>query len=118
MRANVSPSDVVVNDTFADAGIWAPYKADVRILVHRSFDDAAAADARALVLANVGRLDQVPAAAQAACALRARYVYYGAANAAWQVRTFPPLEELRASAALQTAYEAGKATVFRVRLNC
>ena len=27
LRANAEPDGVVVNDTFADAGIWAPYKA-------------------------------------------------------------------------------------------
>jgi len=118
LRAHVSASDVVVNDTFADAGIWAPYKAGVRILFYRSTDDAATRAARQLVLENVGRLDEVPSAAAAACALHADYVYYGAANAAWQVRSFPPLEELRRSAGLEAVFEEGGATVFRINLTC
>jgi hypothetical protein len=44
MRAHVGPDDVVVNDTFSDAGIWAPYKAGARILFYRSVDDAATAE--------------------------------------------------------------------------
>jgi hypothetical protein len=118
MRAHLSASDVVINDTFSDAGIWAPYKAGVRILFYRSADDPATAASRQLVLDNVARLDRVPAAAQAACGLHADYVYYGAANAAWQVRTFPPVDALRASPALQLAFEHGKARVFKVVLNC
>jgi uncharacterized protein DUF6541 len=118
LRSHASASDVVVNDTFADAGIWAPYKAGVRILFYRSVDDPATAAARQLVLQNVGRLGEVPEAAAADCSLGADYVYYGAANAAWQVRSFPPLEELRRSASLETVFEQGEATVFRVKLNC
>jgi uncharacterized protein DUF6541 len=118
LSAHVAPDDIVVNDTFADAGIWAPYKAGVRIMFYRSFDDAATASARSLVLSNIAQLDQVPTAADAVCSLRARYVYYGAANAAWQVRSFPPVAELRASTALETAFQQSGATVFRIRLNC
>jgi hypothetical protein len=118
MRANVQPGEAVVNDTYADAGIWAPYKAGVAILFHRSYDDQATAPERQLVLANISRLEQVPAAQAAACAVGARYVYSGAVNAAWQVRTFPPVQELQASAALEQVFQQGKATVFKIRLSC
>jgi hypothetical protein len=118
MREHVQPGEVVVNDTFADAGIWAPYKAGVAILFYRSVADPATADERQLVLQNVARLDQVPEAAAAACELHARYVFYGAANAGWQVRTFPPIEELRRSTALEEVFNSGKSSVFRTTLNC
>jgi hypothetical protein len=118
MRANVGPDDVVVNDTFADAGIWAPYKAGVRILFYRSFDNGATVSSRALVLQNVARLEESPEAMAAACSLNARYVYSGAANAAWQVRTFPPVDVLEGSTALQEVFRQGEARVFRMRLNC
>jgi hypothetical protein len=118
MRANVQPGEVVVNDTFADAGIWAPYKAGVEILFHRSFDDPATSAERQAVLENISRLDQVPEARAAVCALGARYVYSGAANAAWQARTFPPIEELQASIALEQVFQQGRATVFKIRLTC
>ena len=118
MRTNVPDSATVVNDTFADAGIWAPYKAGVRILFYRSSNDTDMAAERQLVLDNITRLDQNPEAAAAACALGAKWVYYGAANAAWQVRAFPPLEEFLASAALEQAFRQGDATVFRINLDC
>jgi hypothetical protein len=118
MRAHVQPGEIVVNDTYADAGIWAPYKAGVAILFYRSSGDPATDEQRQLVVNNVARLEQNPEAAAAACALGARYVYYGAANAAWQERTFPPIEELQASAALEQVFQQGNATVFRINLNC
>jgi hypothetical protein len=114
----VAPDDGVVNDTFADAGIWAPYKAGVRILFYRSAEDAATAEQRQLVLENVAHLEQNPAAAAAACALNARYVYDGAANSGWQKRTFPPIEELRGSAALREVFAAGDAAVFAINVGC
>jgi hypothetical protein len=118
MRQHVGAGEIVVNDTFADAGIWAPYKAGVDILFHRSVDDPATAAARQLVLDNVAQLDRQPDAATAACALGAKYVYYGAANAGWQNRTFPPLEDLRTSTALEEVFDHGNAAVFRIKLNC
>ena len=118
LRQNVQSDDVVVNDTFADAGIWAPYKAGVRILMYRSVSDRATMDERRLIEAHVADLDQSPEAAAAACALNARYVYRGAENAAWQVRTFPPLAQLRSSPALQEVFTQGDAAVFRINLNC
>jgi hypothetical protein len=118
MRANVGPSDVVVNDSYADAGIWAPYKAGVQILVGRTYSDPDAEDARQLMVANVAHLESDPSAAAAACALNGRYVYYGAANTQWQPRTFPPIEELQASSALQQVFAQGKAAVFAIKLAC
>jgi hypothetical protein len=118
LQANVRPGEVVVNDTYADAGIWAPYKAGVEIMFYRSVSDPSTLDARQLVLDNVASLDQNPAAATAACALNARYVYYGAANTAWQSRAFPPLENLRNSAALAEVFAHGYAAVFAIKSAC
>jgi hypothetical protein len=118
LRANVRPGEVVVNDTYADAGIWAPYKAEVPIIFYRSESDPGTEAARQLVLANVGRLEDSPEAEAAACALNARYVYYGAANAAWQARAFPPVEELDTSSALEKVFESGESKVYRVRPIC
>jgi hypothetical protein len=118
MRQNVSSDAVVVNDTFADAGIWAPYKAGVRILVYRGIDDPATSEQRALVVANVAHLEKEPAPRAVACTFNAGYVYRGAANAAWQVRSFPPLEELRSASALDEVFALGQAAVFRIVLPC
>jgi hypothetical protein len=118
MRANVGPDDVVVNDTYADAGIWAPHKAGVKILLYRTTNDPAMANQRNLVLMNIGDLENNPEAATAACELHARYVYYGAANTAWQARLFPPIEELRSSPALEQVFGQGEAAVFAIKVPC
>jgi hypothetical protein len=118
LRQHAEPGSVLANDTFADAGIWAPYKAGLPILFYRSTSNPATAAAREFVLANISRLDQSPAAAAAACALNVRYVYYGAANSGWQPRTFPPVDELRTSPALEVAFAQGHALVLRIRQRC
>ncbi len=118
MRAHVAPGDVVVNDTFGDAGIWAPYKAGVRILFYRSVDDQSTALQRQLVLENVTALDQNPEAAAAACALNARYLYSGAANPGWQGRLLPPLEVLQAAPGLHEVFRQGDAAVFMLEPRC
>jgi hypothetical protein len=117
LSENRAPGEVLANDTYADAGIWAPYKAHVAILVYRSLDAPGTIEQRTTILANITQLDRQPALA-AACALNVRYVYYGAEHSAWQERTFPSVEELRASTGLEEAYSHGQAVVFRTRLPC
>jgi hypothetical protein len=116
LRQHARPDEVLANDGFADAGIWAPYKADVRILEYRSFSNPSTPADRELVKEHVAELDRDPAAAAAGCRLNVRYVYHGAQNSAWQPRQFPPLEALRASAGLEEVFSSGDAVVFRVRL--
>jgi hypothetical protein len=110
---------LVVNDGFADAGIWVPYKIGLPILVERNpqrgSDDARA---RGLVFNNITQLDRVPEAQAAACSLHADYVYRGARESAWDARQFPPLETLRASPSLEEVFSSGEAVVFRTRLAC
>ena len=118
LRANAEPGAVLANDTFADAGIWAPYKAGVPILFYRASGDPETVEAGNLVLTNIARLDEVPDAAAAACKLNVRYVYRGAQDSNWQARSFPALQELRASRALQEVFNLGEASVFRTQLNC
>jgi hypothetical protein len=118
MRAHVGPDEVVVNDTFGDAGIWAPYKAGVKILFYRSVDDPTTAERRRLVLDNVASLDQHPEAAAAACALNATYVYTGAANSGWQERSLPPVEDLLNAPSLRLAFRQGDAAVFALEPTC
>jgi hypothetical protein len=116
LRQHASTSDVVANDGFADAGIWLPYKAGLRILEYRGFGNAGSAADRQLIQENVAGLDRNRAAAAAACRLNVRYVYRGAQNSAWQERQFPPLEALRASGGLEEVFSSGEAAVFRTRL--
>ena len=108
LRQHAAPGEVMVNDAFADAGIWAPYKAGVGILRYESFSDPATDAERRLIEENVAGLDRNPNAAAAACRLNVRYVYRGAQNSAWQ--------ELRASGGLEEVFSSGEAAVFRTRL--
>ena len=116
LRQHASPGEVLANDAFADAGIWAPYKAGVPILEYRGTANPSTLADRRLVEANVAELDRNREAAAAACRLNVRYVYYGAQNSAWQPRQFPPLETLRASTRLEQVFSSGEAVVFRTRL--
>jgi hypothetical protein len=117
LRENARTDEVLANDRFADAGIWAPYKAGVGLLWPRLMPPEEQ-DARALVLEHIAELDRNPSAAATACALHVTYVYYGARVSGWDERRFPPLDQLRASPALEEVYSHGDATVFRVRIGC
>ncbi len=118
LGANVQRGELVANDRSADAGIWAPEKAGVAILWPRALPDLGEPEQRALVLDNIGRLEDVPEASAAACRLNVRYVYSGAGTTAWDPRSFPPLDAMRQSTALTEAFRSGNAVVFRTRLNC
>jgi hypothetical protein len=114
LRQNAAPGTLLANDGFADAGIWAPYKAGLPVLIERSMPGAETA-ARQLVLDNVAHLERVP---EAVCALHVGYVYYGARSSQWDARRFPPLAELEVSPALAELFRSGDAAVFGVRLRC
>ena len=115
LRSQLRDGDVVANDTFADAGIWAPYKAGATILLYRSRSDVATAAARNMVISNIASLGEDPAVTAAACELGVRWVYYGAQASDWQRRAFPSLAELKASPGLEEAFSSGDATVFRTK---
>ncbi|MBI4492732.1 MAG: hypothetical protein HY690_08085 [Chloroflexi bacterium] len=117
LRQHAQPGEVLANDGSADAGLWAPYKAGVAVLVPRSIGGPGI-DAQRLVLANVAALERVPEARAAACGLGVRYVYRGAAGTAYEPRHFPSLEDLRRSTGLEQVFASGEAAIFRVRLAC
>lgn len=119
LREHARADEVLVNDGYADAGIWAPFKAGVLILLPRSAvlseDDRLA---RWLVINNVSRLENSPEATVAACARGVAFVYHGATSSEWDTRHFASLADLRASADLQEVFGQGDAVVFRTRLGC
>jgi hypothetical protein len=118
LREHATPGEVLANDGYADAGIWAPYKAGLPILLPRSAAmSPEELSRRTLILQNVGRLDQVAEAGAAACAEHVQYVYYGSRASAWDTRGFRR-DLLRASPALQDVFSQGGASVFQTRLNC
>ena len=98
LRDHAAGGEIVGNDTYADAGIWAPYKAGVSgLLVQRVPQETASAADRRLVFDNIGQLEASPEATAAACRLHLGYVYWGDRVSGWDQRRFPPLEELRGS---------------------
>ncbi len=122
LHENARPGEVLANDQMADAGIWAPFKAGVPVLVTRSGADS---PETRLILDNVHRLEDVPNAAAAACDARVRYVYYGAKSVhvvpgrpERLIRHYPPVAALQQSRALREVYRSGPASVFRVELPC
>jgi uncharacterized protein DUF6541 len=120
LRGHARPGEVLANDHYADTGIWAPFKAGVNVLMARDQPDDGSLPARSLVLDNIAKLEDVPAARAAACGLGVTYVYHGAQPpvAGWEPRQFPALETLRASAALEEVFSRGDAAIFRTRLDC
>jgi hypothetical protein len=117
LRAHASARALLVNDGYADAGIWAPYKAGVPVLLPR-WGPASGDPSRLLVWREILKLDQDPAAAAAACALHATYVYRGAHASEWDTRTFPSEDEMRAAPDLQEVFTSGEASVFALTLPC
>ena len=117
LRAHVGPGEVVANDLAGDAGIWAPYKADVQILLPRSAAGSVV-DARQPVLDNLLQLNSAPGAENTACALHVNYLFHGAAPRAFDERLFPDRSTLEQAADLQEVFAAGDATVFRIQLPC
>ena len=117
LRAHAAPGEVLVNDGYSDAGIWAPYKAGVPVLLPRWGPDASD-PARLLVWRNVLTLDRSTEAMAAACALNARYVYRGANASEWDARSFPSLGEMEAAPGLRRVFRSGEAGVFQILSVC
>jgi uncharacterized protein DUF6541 len=117
LRRNAEAGAVVINDGYADAGIWVPYKAGLPILLPRSASGDEMTSA-GVVIDNIARLDQVPGARVVVCARHAMYVYRGARVSEWDTRRFPSLAAMRASVALEEVFASGEAAVFRIQTRC
>jgi hypothetical protein len=117
LRQHASPGEVVVNDMAADAGIWAPYKAPVGILLPRSAPGPLFQD-RAPILANVLDLSASPNAQAQACALHVGYVYVGARTVPDDARQVPDRSRLERSPSLEEVFSSGRAAIFRIHLPC
>lgn len=116
LRTHVTSDEVVANDLSGDAGIWAPYKAGVQILLPRS----AAGDSaeREALLENLPRLDRSPIAENTACALKVGYVFHGAPPQAFDERVLPDRSALEAAPGLEEVFASGDAAIFRLDLPC
>jgi hypothetical protein len=109
--------DTLANDAAVDAGIWAPYKTGLPILLPRAAMESDTAE-RQIVRDNIASLNEIPSAHAAACQLGLRYVYYGSRVYADEVHHFPSPVVLARSDDLVEAFRSGDAVVFRTRLSC
>ncbi|MCA1648354.1 MAG: hypothetical protein LC797_23810, partial [Chloroflexi bacterium] len=116
LKQNARPGEMVANDHTVDAGIWAPYKADLPILLPRSSSAPNQLD-REAILTHIGDLNGTPAATAAVCAQHVGYVYYGAQTAG-DVRALPDRAALERAPALEEVFRSGEAAVFRIHLPC
>jgi hypothetical protein len=117
LKQNVRPGEMVANDQTIDAGIWAPYKAHVPILLPRSAPGTIRLD-REPVLAHVSDLTGAPGALATACALHLAYVYDGAQPTTADERALPDRAALERAPNLEQVFSSGQAAVFRIHLRC
>jgi hypothetical protein len=117
LRANALPGEMVINDAAADAGIWAPYKAGLAVLMPRSASGGLEAE-RGPILTNLLRLNASPAVMASACGLRADYVFAGSRRVADDAPALPERSQLEQTPALQEVFASGDTAVFRVNLPC
>jgi len=115
LKNNVQPGEMLANDQTVDAGIWAPYKADVPILLPRSGSDRLD---REPILAHVGDLSGTPSALAAACALHVGYLYYGGQPMSSDERALPDRATLERAPDLEEVFTSGEAAIFRIHLLC
>jgi hypothetical protein len=117
LQRNARAGDVLVNDNASDAGIWAPYKADMPILLPRS-GSGAQTEMRQGILEHVSDLNAAPTARAAACALHVGYVYSGARPLAFDEHQLPERATLELAPGLEEVFSSGDAAVFRIHLPC
>jgi hypothetical protein len=117
LRLNVGPGEMMVNNRAADAGIWAPYKADVTILLPRK-GSTTMNEGREQIFEHVLGLGAAPSAGAAACALGVNYLYLGAIDWPGEPAFMPTRLELDQAVDLQAVFRSGQAVVFRIQHVC
>jgi hypothetical protein len=117
LRRNARAGELLVNDHAADAGIWAPYKADMPILLPRS-GSGPQLEVREGILEHVSDLNAAPSVQAAACALHVSYVYRGTRPLAFDEHRLPERAALEHAPSLEEVFSSGDAAVFRIHLPC
>jgi hypothetical protein len=117
LKQHASPGELVVNDQAADAGIWAPYKAGLAILLPRSAPGPVVSQ-RTPILTHVLDLVSAPEARAEACALHVGYLYAGARPLPDDAHLVPDRTALERAPGLEQVFAAGQAAVFRIHLDC
>lgn len=117
LHQHAQQGDVLLNDGAADAGIWAPYKTGLQIVLLHSRPPLPDGP-ETLVRTNLDALDARQDVTSAACSLDIKYVYHGEAPSTSERREFPSLESLRNNPVLQEVFSRGDAAIFQTRLQC
>jgi len=117
LRQHARPGELVVNDRAADAGIWAPYKAGLAILLPRSASGQIVEE-RKPILTHVLDLSSAPTAQAEACALHVGYLYFGAVPLPLDTPLLPNRAALGRAAELEEVFSSGDTAVFRIHLDC
>ena len=117
LKQNASAGSVLINDGTVDAGIWAPYKADVPILLPRSAS-AQEQVAREPILTHLLDLTTDPSVRTALCQSGADYVYSGARPLEFEARQLPDREVLARTPYLREVFSSGDAAIYAVNVGC
>jgi hypothetical protein len=117
LRQHAQPGELLVNDRASDAGIWAPYKAGVAVLLPRSAPGPLQ-DERAPILSHVVNLSESTSIAQAACALHADYLYQGSRIMPDDLPLALDRAALDQAPDLEQVFTSGDAAIFRIHLPC
>jgi hypothetical protein len=117
LRQHARPGELLVNDQAADAGIWAPYKAGLGILLPRSAPGPVLAE-RTPILTHVLDLSSAPGAQAEACALHVGYLYSGVAPLPLDKPLLPGRAALDRAPGLEEVFSSGETAVFRIHLDC
>jgi hypothetical protein len=117
LKQNARPGEMVANDQAVDAGIWAPYKAGLPILLPRTSSGPTRLVGEP-ILAHAGDLGDAPAARAAVCALHVGYVYDGGQPTLGDERALPDRAALEQARDLEKVFTSGQAAVFRIHLPC
>jgi hypothetical protein len=118
LRDNAHPGEVLANDGSRDAGIWAPYKASIPILMLRSDKGTAIAAERAPILEHITDLAADPYAHNKTCALNVDYLYVGARPLPADEPLLPDRATLERAPDLQQVFTSGDAAIFRINASC
>ncbi len=117
LKQHAAADEMVVNLAASDAGIWAPYKAGLPVLLPRSASELVQ-ETRGPILANLSTLNDQPALAQAACSLRADYVYFGSRSVDEDLTALPDRAELEHAPTLREVFSSGDTAIYQVTLAC
>ena len=116
LRQHAQAGEMLANDGSKDAGIWAPYKATIPILLPRS-GTRDTAD-RIPIVEHITDLNAVPAARAKRCALHVDYLYVGARPLNWDEPLLPDRASLERATDLEEVFASGDAAIFRITSPC